>query len=204
MNKENNNVVYIHTNVKNNEVFYVGQGSPSRPYSKLRSNEWKDYTKENEYETKVVSESLSLSEAYEIEEELIGLFGRLDLGEGTLLNKTDGGAGAKRLVVSKENRDRISIQNSGRGNGMYGVSISGKDHGHYGKPHTQERKDKSSLTRRRKWITDENYLLLVDDIKRRANKSLKITRGELMEKYSITLDVLNLHIKKVKNNNIII
>tara|TARA_R110002050_G_scaffold32925_3_gene84300 strand:- start:1753 stop:2304 length:552 start_codon:yes stop_codon:yes gene_type:complete len=96
--------VYMHSNKSTNEVFYVGIGGSKRPYSKRRSNEWKDIVSENGYDVNILFDKLSLEEAEEIETSLIKLYGRKDLGLGTLVNKTDGGGGCKGYKHTEEHK----------------------------------------------------------------------------------------------------
>lgn len=199
----NNKTIYLHRNATTHKVFYVGIGNSNRPYSKCRSNEWKEVVARDGYTIEIIEENLSQDEAEEREIDLIGLIGRKDLGLGELVNQTNGGRGTRGFVSTKEHKEAISKANSGENNGMYGVRITGKDHHQYGVEHTKERRIKAMLTRRRKRITDKNYFKLVEDIQNKINKTLKITRAELMAKYDVRLEFLNTHIKKVRNNNII-
>ena len=88
-------VVYLHRRESDNEIFYIGMGSDSRPYDSVgRSNYWKSYV--NKYGNPIIEilqSSLSVDEAIELEMFLIELIGRRDLDTGTLVNLTVGGEG---------------------------------------------------------------------------------------------------------------
>jgi hypothetical protein len=75
----------------------VGIGSDakhSRAYHKKgRSFSWKDIAYNFPYEVEIMLEDLTWEEACIKEIEFISLYGRKDLGKGTLVNLTDGGEG---------------------------------------------------------------------------------------------------------------
>jgi hypothetical protein len=94
METEYNICVYRHINKSNGEVFYIGIGNSKRPYVKTnRSKEWLEYVVDNKYEVEVLYNNLIWKEAIRIEKELIKEIGRKDLGQGTLVNKSNGGEG---------------------------------------------------------------------------------------------------------------
>ena len=97
-------ILYRHIRLDKNEVFYVGIGeNKKRAYNKRsRSIYWKRVASTSEYEIEFVFEDLTWKEACEKEKEFIALYGRKDLGTGTLVNLTDGGEGVPNMVRSKE------------------------------------------------------------------------------------------------------
>ena len=112
-------VVYTHEK-PNGEIFYVGVGNVKRPYSFIkkgwgaRSKAWWNIVDKYGYPiVKIVCENLSSVEALEKEKELIKLYGRRDLNEGSLVNHTDGGDGVWNWG-SLENREerKKKISNS--------------------------------------------------------------------------------------------
>ncbi len=87
----NNKCVYLHTNLTTREVFYVGIGTKYKVHSKHRRNkDWYKVVKDCGYEAVVVANELSWDEATMISQMAIKCIGRKDLGEGPLVNKTDG------------------------------------------------------------------------------------------------------------------
>ena len=90
--------VYRHIRLDKNEPFYIGIGSDNegfykRAYSKKnRNSHWKNIIKYG-YEVEIILDDLTWEKACTKEIEFIKLYGRKDLGKGTLVNMTDGGDG---------------------------------------------------------------------------------------------------------------
>lgn len=174
---ENNHYIYFHINLLKNEVFYVGQGINKRAYSKYgRNKHWHNLVKKYGYKTEIIEKNLNQEEANNREIFFINKFGRKDLGLGPLVNKTNGGdvengrvftkehklklsiKAKKRLPMSQEIRDKISIGGLGRippNKGKKGLQVAwnkgikGKDshvygekHPMFGKKHSEESKNK--------------------------------------------------------------
>lgn len=100
-------IVYRHIRLDTNMPFYIGIGkSEKRAYSKNRSNLWHKIVNKTDYKVQILFENLTWQQACEKEIELIQLYGRIDLGTGTLTNMTDGGEGT--LNLSLETRKRLS------------------------------------------------------------------------------------------------
>jgi len=91
--------VYTYTRLDKNEIFYVGIGSDSnykRAKNKsVRTDYFKKIINKSEHRLDIVFDNLSWEEACKKEIELIALYGRKNLGKGTLINFTDGGEGRK-------------------------------------------------------------------------------------------------------------
>lgn len=109
--------VYKHIRLDTDEVFYIGIGSDdkfTRAYSKKRRSKfWKDLTKSIKYKVEIIYNNVSWEEACQKEIELIKLYGRRDLGLGTLCNLTNGGDGVNGY---KHNKDRLlKISNNSKG-----------------------------------------------------------------------------------------
>jgi len=105
------NVVYVyrHRRLDTNEVFYIGIGVDSRATSKQgRSNFWKDTVNKYGYTIEILKENLTWEDAAELEIFLISLYGRRDLGLGTLVNLTDGGEGSLGRTISNDTRNKMS------------------------------------------------------------------------------------------------
>lgn len=101
--------VYTYTRLDKNEVFYVGIGSDSKykraKNKSLRTDYFKKIINKSEYRLNIVFDNLSWEKACEKEIELIALYGRKDLGKGTLINFTDGGEGTHGYDYPEELRE---------------------------------------------------------------------------------------------------
>lgn len=117
--------LYRHIRLDKNVPFYIGIGSYrknrsdtlERAYSKnCRSKFWHRVANKTEYRVEIMLENLTRDEACEREREFILLYGRRDIGTGTLVNMTDGGDGVFNL--SPESRkimsDKAKILSKGR------------------------------------------------------------------------------------------
>lgn len=165
--------IYRHIRKDTDEVFYVGKGSTvpnkyiqlSRYYRAYnlqgRSDWWKRIVDKAGYEVEIIFESDCEDIIFEKEKEFIELYGRRDLGKGTLVNLTNGGEGESGRVFTEEHRRRLSESKKGvprnlsnetlerlskrvRGekNYFYGKRLAGEANGFYGKKHTEEFLDK--------------------------------------------------------------
>lgn len=98
-------------------TYYVGQGTYNRPYNPhpykgLKRNPCIKPKDKNQIV--IIKDNLTEQEAKDLEIELIAKHGRLDLGEGYLVNKTDGGEGTNGYIVSEETRKKMSEANKGK------------------------------------------------------------------------------------------
>ena len=132
-------IVYRHIRLDKNEVFYIGIGKNlSRAFDKRQRNRyWKFITNKTKYRVDILFDDLSKEEASDKEKEFIKLYGRKDLGLGTLVNMTDGGDGLNN--ISKELKKRISDK------------LKNKNCSYFkGKKHTDETKKIMSLNHHRR------------------------------------------------------
>ncbi len=112
--------VYRHIRLDKNEPFYIGlslkdDNSYSRAYSKKRRNViWNRIVNKSEYKVEILFEDDSPEVIKEKEKEFILLYGRIDLGTGTLCNLTGGGDGSINVIVSEETRRKQSLVSTGR------------------------------------------------------------------------------------------
>ena len=118
--------LYLHIKSESKEVFYTGIGNSKRPYhkGKSRSKLWRNVVNKYGYEVIILADNLTWEQACDMEKYLIKYYGRRDLGTGTLVNMTDGGEGAKNVVVSAETRAKMSENNKGENNPNYGKKAS--------------------------------------------------------------------------------
>jgi len=123
---------------------------------------------------KVVKEFENKKEALKLEEELIVKIGRIDLGTGPLLNRSDG-PGSKNV-----NKDE-SIARSKRMSIRAKRMNQGKDHPLYGKRHSKETKNKISKSQRRR-LTDKKIRKIMSLAQTGENSHrTKLTEDDVLE-----------------------
>jgi hypothetical protein len=90
--------------------YYIGKGKGKRLYQK---DKWHNPPKDK---SRIIflKENLTEEEAFRHEIYMINVFGRKDLGNGILYNKTDGGDGASGCIRSEESKRKISEANKGK------------------------------------------------------------------------------------------
>jgi len=116
--------IYRHIRTDKNEPFYVGKGTVNfnktteksvyaRAYAghdktySARSQLWENIAKKSKYDVEIIFHSYSLDEILRKEIEFISLYGRIDLGTGTLANLTCGGDGDIGRPRSEETKARM-------------------------------------------------------------------------------------------------
>jgi len=85
--------------------YYIGKGEGFRAYCK------RPYRPKDKNRINIIKENLTEQEAWDLETELIAIYGRKDLGTGILKNKTDGGEGGSK---STETRTKLSKAAKGK------------------------------------------------------------------------------------------
>ena len=98
-------------------TYYVGQGNYNRPYKPhpYRGHKRNPCIKpKDKNQIVIIKDNLTEQEAKDLEIKLIAKHGRIDLGEGYLINKTDGGEGNNGRIVSEETRRKLSEANKGK------------------------------------------------------------------------------------------
>lgn len=107
--------LYRHVRLDKNEPFYIGIGSKTRAdlkkhtyfraFTKFRRNQfWKNIVSKHQYIIEIILESNNRDFIQQKEKEFIKIYGRRDLGNGTLTNLTDGGDNG--LNKSKESIEK--------------------------------------------------------------------------------------------------
>lgn len=121
--------IYRHIRLDKNEVFYIGVGTKytdkrcpnGNPYRRAflkapRNPFWKNIVAKTKYEVDIIYESDSYEYIEEKEKEFIKLYGRRELGTGTLCNMTDGGKGQKNVHLKKHSEQtKLKMSNSAKG-----------------------------------------------------------------------------------------
>jgi len=155
--------VYLHRRATDGEPFYVGKGKGKRARSRHnRSDWWRSVVDKHGYFVEIVVSDVQEWYACELECELIALYGRRDLGDGPLVNLTDGGDGAVRLAP--ETLKRIAEKN--RGKRRTPEAIERASATHRGRKNTQETKSKmqkAALARRA--VSDETRAKISESIR---------------------------------------
>ena len=110
--------VYRHIRLDKNIPFYIGIGNDNT-YSRAnfkhsRGDHWNKIVAKTDYEVEIIFEHDSYDFIKEKEIEFIELYGRSDMGLGTLCNKTNGGDGCLGLVHTDEAKLKMSIPNRGK------------------------------------------------------------------------------------------
>lgn len=104
--------VYRHIRLDKNEPFYIGIGSDDsyfRANKKSQRNiHWKRIVSITDYEIEILVDNLNWDEAKKKEKEFITLYGRCDLGNGCLVNMTEGGDGTVGKIMSNETKQKLS------------------------------------------------------------------------------------------------
>lgn len=138
--------VYRHIRLDTNLPFYIGIGSDDkykRAYDKYsRNRHWKFIVNKTDILIEILMDDLTWEEACEKEKEFINLYGRTDLGKGTLVNLTDGGDGSLGVKIKESTRKKLSEIHKGNTNTK-------------GRKHTEEAKIKISLSQIGRKLTDE-------------------------------------------------
>lgn len=104
--------VYRHRRLDDYSVFYIGIGNQPNYYRARtkggRNSHWINVVKKCGFEYEILFSGLSKEDAVDCEIFLISLYGRYDLKQGNLVNKTDGGDMGCGYLVSNNQRKKIS------------------------------------------------------------------------------------------------
>jgi hypothetical protein len=149
--------------------YYIGKGKDNRAFRKRSRG---THPPKDKSLIVFIQEGLTEEEALSLERYCIAIYGRLDLGTGTLHNLTDGGEGivmlspeirrklseaSKGRQHSEETRRKMSKSRSGPGNPNYGKR--GMPSSFKGRSHTEESKRKISEAKKgRKQSADERRM----------------------------------------------
>lgn len=103
---------------------------------------WNRVISKTDYRVEILFNNLTWKEAQIKEKEFIKLYGRLDLGTGTLCNLTDGVDGIVGQIIKNETREKIS------------QSLMGEKHFRFGKRMSDESRKKMSESAKGKKLSD--------------------------------------------------
>ena len=119
--------------------YYIGKGKGRRIYQTIG----KPCNKPPKDKIIFLKQNLTEEEAFKHEIYMISVFGRKDLGTGTLHNRTDGGEGVSGRIMSQETRRKISEAQKGEKNHFYGKTAS------------EETRKKISEYHKNKYVSEE-------------------------------------------------
>ena len=159
--------VYKHIRKDTNEVFYIGIGKTKRRLTNRhgRNDRWTKLVNKVGFVAEIIEDGLDWDAACEMEKKLIKEYGRADLGEGKLVNMTDGGDGINNYSHSDETKKKMSNR--------MGRSMKGELNPQFGKPLSEEHKLKISLSKSGRKQSEEH-------IKNRLESYNKTKFGKLV------------------------
>ena len=137
--------------------YYIGKGKGNRAYKKKRG---KINPRKDKSRIIYLKQNLTEEQAFRHEIYMIAVFGRKDLGNGILHNRTDGGEGSSGWVPSEETRRKISEASKGN-TYMLGKTLSEEtkrkmSETRKGKTHSEETKRKISEVKKGKTFSEEH------------------------------------------------
>jgi hypothetical protein len=99
---------------EDNTPYYIGKGKGNRAFTKLKGEV---YPPVDPQRIVILENNLEEHMAFAREIELIGQYGRKDIGTGILRNKTNGGDGPSGRIVSEASKALMSANRKGKGLG---------------------------------------------------------------------------------------
>lgn len=164
--EEGKHYLYRHVRLDINEVFYIGIGTKhfKSKYKRsksdyMRNKFWKNITNKTEWIAEILLESDDYNFIQQKEIEFIKLYGRRDLGKGTLTNLTEGGKGCVGYLHSDSSKHKMSLAKSKM---------------------SQETKQKIKEARAKQIFTEETSKLLSERVKARVkNGTHNFLKGKI-------------------------
>ena len=184
----NNWYVYRHIRLDKNEPFYIGIGKTAnfhRAYDFChRRSFWKNIKAKTKIEVDILFTDLTLEEAKNKEIEFITLYGRKNLGTGSLVNLTNGGDQTYEVFLTQEQRTKISERNKG-----YKHTPEAKEKiALAAKSISQETRDKMSNSRKGKPRSPETIekmriagTNISDETRAKRSVSIKLAKAKIKE-----------------------
>ena len=153
--------VYRHIRLDKNEPFYIGIGGNDNDMFKRANNfyrynnkYWKNIFLKTPIEVEIILENLTLEEAKIKEVEFIKIYGRKDLGLGTLVNQTDGADGV--MNRKRTEQEKIAISNGHKGKKLKDSTKQKLREINIGKKQSKETIEKRMIKIRGRKLTDEH------------------------------------------------
>jgi len=199
--------VYRHIRKDKNQPFYIGIGSDNkfeRAYSNLGRNKyWNRITSNTEYTVDILFDDINWDEACNKEIEFIQLYGRRNLGNGTLCNLTDGGEGAYGRKMSE--KTKIALIKSNTGSKKSKETIIKMSKAKIGKLKSEETKLKMSKYRTGKKHSESTIQKLSGSNHHSSRKVINIETGIIYDSVSDAAKANNirvntLHYRLTKSN----
>jgi hypothetical protein len=163
--------VYKHIRKDTNEIFYIGIGKAKRRLTNKhnRNDRWTKVVNKVGFIAEIIEDDLEWEVACKREIELIKFYGRVDLGEGPLVNMTDGGdgrfgsfnGGSFGYTHSAESIKKMSDAKKGKPQ----LWQMGELNHQFGKPLSDEHKKKISDAKKGKPQSEEHKKKISEAIK---------------------------------------
>ncbi len=167
---ENKYYIYLHIKKTDGTPFYIGKGKCGTNRfnsSHGRNKFWHNIVNKYGYDVIIIENNLEPIISCEREQYWINRIGRRDLGNGPLVNMTDGGEGANGRIVAFEHR-----------------KFGEKNH-FYGKTHNEDTKNKIKISNKKRVWSEESKNKLSNSQKG------KIITQEIRDKISIKVKGVN-------------
>jgi hypothetical protein len=155
--------VYRHIRIDKNEVFYIGISKQNNNYLRARQTQkrnifWRNIVSKTDFKYEILWECNCKKELLEKESEFISIYGRKDLGKGTLCNLTDGGEGVHNFKHTDESKAKMHKSRQGKDfSKIYTPEVRLKmSIGIGGKKRTTEQRKKISDSKLGKYNKEEN------------------------------------------------
>lgn len=166
--------------------YYIGKGSGKRAYTKGPKEVKPPIDKSR---VKIIRDNLTEKEAFLLEKLYILMFGRIDLNNGILRNKSDGGDGASGAVRSEETREKLRQANLGKKRPQWvydKIAASNR-----GKKLSAETRAKQSAARKGRKCTEEHKRKVSEAKKgfkhtEEAKKKMSINQRKKAKPHKIT------------------
>jgi hypothetical protein len=148
--------VYAHYKPGSDTPFYIGKGFGNRKNEKFGHTKWwHNVVKKHGYEIRMVAEHLTEEQALWLEVHQIAAWGRADLGKGPLVNLTNGGEGSSGVIMSEENRQKLSKRQKGKKYPPeFGAAISKRQKGR--KVSDETKRNMSKAVKKRNMVGERN------------------------------------------------